>query len=230
MGHGRNGGAARPRRCWPSRADRGATRSASTARTRHAARWDVTPYGRRSCPEAVRGADAPALHADRGCGPAAAGVRVRAVDAGLVRELIRREFKVSLSAVSAGGLLRTLGLSPQRPLWRAWQGRPRRRPTLERRGVPGHPQAGQGRGGHGLLHRRGRDPLGLPRRHSCVDANSVLICLRELEDSADARTMFSPRFGTSRSVVAEECHGPTGRHDHLGDRGVVGMGEIVTVS
>src|SRR5918995_11473 len=32
--------------------------------------------------EAVRGADAPALHADHGRGPAAAGVRVRAVDPG----------------------------------------------------------------------------------------------------------------------------------------------------
>lgn len=42
----------------------------------------------------------------------------------LVRELIRREFGVSLSAVSVGRLLRSLGLSPQRPLWRAWQGDP----------------------------------------------------------------------------------------------------------
>ena len=38
----------------------------------------------------------------------------------LVRVVIRREFQVSLSAVSVGRLLRTLGLSPQRPLWRAW--------------------------------------------------------------------------------------------------------------
>jgi transposase len=37
----------------------------------------------------------------------------------MVRELIRREFRVSLSAVSVGRLLRTLGLSPQRPLCRA---------------------------------------------------------------------------------------------------------------
>jgi transposase len=42
----------------------------------------------------------------------------------LVRALIRREFRVSLSAVSVGRLLRTLGLSPQRPLWRAWQANP----------------------------------------------------------------------------------------------------------
>ena len=42
----------------------------------------------------------------------------------MVRTLIRREFQVSLSAVSVGRLLRTLGLSPQRPLWRAWQADP----------------------------------------------------------------------------------------------------------
>jgi transposase len=42
----------------------------------------------------------------------------------LVRTVIRREFGVSLSAVSVGRLLRALGLSPQRPLWRAWQADP----------------------------------------------------------------------------------------------------------
>jgi transposase len=39
----------------------------------------------------------------------------------MVRDLIRREFGVHLSAVSVGRLLRKLGLSPQRPLWRAYQ-------------------------------------------------------------------------------------------------------------
>src|SRR4051812_10498630 len=52
----------------------------------------------------------------------------------MVRELIRREFRVSLSAVSVGRLLRALGLSPQRPLWR---------------GRAGHPPAGARRGGGG---------------------------------------------------------------------------------
>jgi transposase len=42
----------------------------------------------------------------------------------MIRELIRREFDVRLSAVSVGRLLKKLGLSPQRPLWRAWQADP----------------------------------------------------------------------------------------------------------
>jgi len=42
----------------------------------------------------------------------------------MVRELIRREFKVALSVVSVGRLLRKLGLSPQRPLHRAYQQNP----------------------------------------------------------------------------------------------------------
>lgn len=42
----------------------------------------------------------------------------------MVRELIRREFNVRLSAVSVGRLLRKIGLSPQRPLWRAYQQNP----------------------------------------------------------------------------------------------------------
>ncbi|MFZ5498634.1 MAG: IS630 family transposase [Pseudomonadota bacterium] len=39
----------------------------------------------------------------------------------MIRELIRREFAVSLSEVSVGRLMRRLGFSPQRPLYRAWQ-------------------------------------------------------------------------------------------------------------
>lgn len=42
----------------------------------------------------------------------------------MVRELVRREFNVRLSVVSVGRLLRKLGLSPQRPLWRAYQQNP----------------------------------------------------------------------------------------------------------
>ena len=39
----------------------------------------------------------------------------------MVRQLIRREFGVAMSASAVGRLLHRLGLSPQRPLWRAWQ-------------------------------------------------------------------------------------------------------------
>jgi transposase len=39
----------------------------------------------------------------------------------MIRVLIRREFAVSLSEVSVGRLMRRLGFSPQRPLYRAWQ-------------------------------------------------------------------------------------------------------------
>jgi transposase len=42
----------------------------------------------------------------------------------MVREVIRREFGVALSVVSVGRLLRTMGLSPQRPLHRAYQQNP----------------------------------------------------------------------------------------------------------
>src|SRR5215218_5796369 len=42
----------------------------------------------------------------------------------MVRELICREFGVRLSEVSVGRLLRKLGLSPQRPLYRAYQQNP----------------------------------------------------------------------------------------------------------
>ena len=42
----------------------------------------------------------------------------------MVRELIRREFNIGLSAVSVGRLLHKMGLSPQRPLWRAYQQNP----------------------------------------------------------------------------------------------------------
>jgi transposase len=42
----------------------------------------------------------------------------------MVRQVIRREFGVGLSVVSVGRLLRTMGLSPQRPLYRAYQQNP----------------------------------------------------------------------------------------------------------
>lgn len=44
---------------------------------------------------------------------------------GIIRALIRREFAVNLSEVSVGRLMRRLGFSPQRPLYRAWQQDPK---------------------------------------------------------------------------------------------------------
>lgn len=42
----------------------------------------------------------------------------------MVAELITREFGVQLSVSAVGRLLRSIGLSPQRPLWRAYQSDP----------------------------------------------------------------------------------------------------------
>ena len=42
----------------------------------------------------------------------------------MVAELIQREFGVTMSLSGVGLLLRRLGMSPQRPLWRAYQGDP----------------------------------------------------------------------------------------------------------
>jgi transposase len=43
----------------------------------------------------------------------------------IIRELIHREFGVRLSEVSVGRLMRRLGFTPQRPLYRAWQQDPK---------------------------------------------------------------------------------------------------------
>lgn len=42
----------------------------------------------------------------------------------MIRELIRQKFNVKLSEVSVGRLMKRLGFSPQRPLYRAWQQNP----------------------------------------------------------------------------------------------------------
>jgi transposase len=42
----------------------------------------------------------------------------------MVRELIRQRFRVSLSRVTVGRILKKLGMSPQRPLYRAYQQNP----------------------------------------------------------------------------------------------------------
>ncbi len=40
---------------------------------------------------------------------------------GIIRELIKKKFDVHISEVSVGRLMKRLGFSPQRPLYRAWQ-------------------------------------------------------------------------------------------------------------
>ena len=39
----------------------------------------------------------------------------------MIRELIKRQFRVNLSEVSVGRLMKRMGFTPQRPLYRAWQ-------------------------------------------------------------------------------------------------------------
>ena len=53
----------------------------------------------------------------------------------MIRELIWRRFRVKVSKVTVGRILKKLGMTPQRPLYRAWQQNPersgngRKRPT-----------------------------------------------------------------------------------------------------
>lgn len=54
----------------------------------------------------------------------------------MVCQLIRREFGVSMSASAVGRMLRRLGLSPQRPLWRAWQADPEKVAAWKQREYP----------------------------------------------------------------------------------------------
>ncbi len=121
------------------------------------------PPGAGAAAEAVRRADAPALHADRRDRSAAAGVRVRAVDPGHAAHADPPR----VSGVAVGGQRRSAAAHPGLVAAAApvagLAGRPRRCAALARRGLPGDPRAGQGRGRHGVLRRRGRDPLGPPR-------------------------------------------------------------------
>ena len=77
----------------------------------------------------------------------------------MIRELIRAEFKVRLSDVSVGRLLRKLGLSPQKPLRRAWQRDEAKVKAwqevayLPAAGRPGNPQTGEEGEGGDLLWR-----------------------------------------------------------------------------
>src|SRR5215217_4309902 len=69
----------------------------------------------------------------------------------MVRTLIRREFKVSLSPVSVGRAAAHAGVVAAAAAVAGLAGRPRRRGAVEGRGVPGDPRPGQGRRGDDLL-------------------------------------------------------------------------------
>jgi len=56
-----------------------------------------------------------------GCDPPQLSLRFALWTRKLVRDLIHQRFRVSLSEVSAGRILKKLGLSPQRPLYRQCQ-------------------------------------------------------------------------------------------------------------
>jgi transposase len=64
----------------------------------------------------------------------------------MVREVIRREFGVALSVVSVGRLLHKLGLSPQRPLHRAYQQDPEAVERWKRETYPAIQAAAQAAG------------------------------------------------------------------------------------
>ena len=69
----------------------------------------------------------------------------------MIREVIRREFKVALSVVSVGRLLRKLGMSPQRPLHRAYQQDPQAVDRWKKETYPAIQAAARGCGRGHLL-------------------------------------------------------------------------------
>lgn len=68
----------------------------------------------------------------------------------IVRELIRQKFGVEMTPQGIGKLRRRLGLSPQRPLYRAYQQDP---DAVDRPRVPGDSGAGSVRGCSAVLRR-----------------------------------------------------------------------------
>ena len=61
----------------------------------------------------------------------------------LVAELIERKFHIRLGVTAVGALLAKLGLTPQKPLQRAYQRDPEAIETVAARAVPGDCPAGQ---------------------------------------------------------------------------------------
>src|SRR5690348_7465854 len=71
----------------------------------------------------------------------------------IVRDLIRQQFDVEMTPQGVGLLLRRLGLSPQRPLYRAYQQNPEAVRRVEGGTVPGDPRTGPSGGCRDLLRR-----------------------------------------------------------------------------
>ena len=131
----------------------------------------------------------------------------------MVRALIRREFGVGLSAVSVGRLLGKMGLSQQRPLWRAYQQNPEA-VTRWKQEEYAADQVGQAAGVRLVLHRGGlvrprvhagqascpgqaADPLRAHRvpvpgqvRMNAVDAVPALMRLMDRDDKSGQRHVF----------------------------------------
>ena len=61
----------------------------------------------------------------------------------IVAELIEKKFGIRLGLTAVGELLAKLGLTPQKPLQRAYQRDPEAIEKWQRETLPGHRQAGQ---------------------------------------------------------------------------------------
>src|SRR5512144_369072 len=82
----------------------------------------------------------------------------------IVRQLIEAYFGVQLTVASVGRTLHGPGFSAQRPFYRAEQADPAAVARWKEVEYP-HRRRGPGRRRNGVLRRRGRRALGLPRRH-----------------------------------------------------------------
>ena len=92
--------------------------------------------------------------------------------AAMVQTLIAERFKVQLSHSSVCRLLHQLGLSAQRPLWRAYQQNPEAVQRWLDTEYPAIRRQARRKGSTNLLRRRGRSTVGLPQRHDMGSARS----------------------------------------------------------
>ena len=78
-----------------------------------------------------------------GCDPRQYGLDFGLWTRSLVAELIERKFHIRLGVTAVGALLAKLGLTPQKPLQRAYQRDPASDREMATRAVPGDCSAGQ---------------------------------------------------------------------------------------